>query len=175
VGRIPFFVKPGGTYSNGQALKQSSTVSSFVTAVKYDYMFRLKLTVVIINSRYISSSKHTDRNTFKNILIHLVRISNSSLLNVIIGFLCDFLMLPTSHLSKSGNVLPTVESKWTDPHTVEPHWPSVFVPLLITDRETSSGDGNLASSRSASIPSLVGGEDGVGNASMSLRSPLCSP
>jgi len=84
-------------------------------------------------------------------------------------------MLPTSHPSKSRKVLPTVESKRTDPHTVERHSPSVFVPLLITDRETSSGDSSLASSRSASVPSLVGGEDGVGHASMSLPSPLCDP
>lgn len=101
VGRIPFFVKPGGICSNGQALKQSSTVSSFVTAVKYDYMFRLKLTVVISIPVIFSSSKHTERNTFKNILTHLVRISNSSLLNVIIGFLCDAPMSHLSQISKS--------------------------------------------------------------------------
>ena len=46
-GQNTLFVKPGGKYNNGQVLKQSSTISSFVTAMKYDHMFRQKLTVVI--------------------------------------------------------------------------------------------------------------------------------
>ena len=166
------FVKPGRTGSNGQALKQSSTVSSFVTAMKYDYMFRLKLTVVISipdifpvpNTLDVTHLKYPHP-PCKNFEFFSQRHH---------WFLCDLLMLP-SHPSKTRKFLPTVESKRTDPHTVEPHSPSVFVPLLITEKETSSGDGNLASSRSASVPSLVGGENGVGHASMSLRSPLCAP